>query len=695
MNRIEKLKQIALDFKFLPEEFYYWFYKKYDELKEKSEYPRYSEAFYYAFSLLSPNITEGELIVGEIANNLDEFCRKDWDEKIRHIANGRRVLVGQDSHMAIDYNLVLSCGIKGIIEKIEEYARGSKGEKAEFYACAKTCLLAVVKHSENYAKYAEELAKNESNEKRKSELFEIAQICKKVPLNPAGSFYEAVQSVNFVSYCLSFNPYRYGACELFQLGRPDRYLYSYYKRDIENGSITKEYAQLLLDCLGIQLNMRVYSGLSVGYMVGGRDVDGKIVQNELTDMLMQVVDDVKLVYPAVGLCYTEGMDDKYLAKACEILSRGRSHPAIFNDDIISKGLLGYGVTKEEASNYIHSACVEITPIGASNIWVASPYTNMPQLLLNTMTREYDSFDVHLQTMFDMLDESIKVNFEKENNNRKLRATNTINPLLSCFVNDCLKRGVDIEKGGAKYNWIMPSFVGMANLVDALYVLKKLVYDTKEYTVCKLKEILDSNFENNEEFRLRLLNDFPKYGNNIDEVDCYFGILTNHIIAECKKYTAIHSCANLIPSTFCWIRHERFGSVTGATLDGRSAGFPLGDGAGPCQGREMNGPTASILSSTKWEHYELIGGVAVNMKFSKSTLGTNSVSVMQGLVKAFMLRGGFEMQINVTDKEILEKAMKNPENYRDLLVRIGGYSDYFTRISPQMQAEVLLRTTHNI
>ena len=695
MNRIEKLRQIALDFKFEPEEFHYWFFKKYNESNEQSEYSRYAEAFYYAFSLLSPNITDGELIVGEIVNNLNDSCRKDWDEKIKQIANERRVLVGQDSHMSIDYDLLLSCGIKGIIEKIDKYAIESEGEKAEFYACAKTCLLAIVKHSENYATYVENLAKSESNEVRKSELFEIARLCKTVPLNPAESFYEAVQSVNFVTYCLSFNPYRYGACELFQLGRPDRYLYPYYKKDIESGAITKEQAQLLLDCLGIQMNMRACSGLSVGYMVGGRDTEGKIVQNELTDMLMQVVEDIKLVYPAVGLCYTDGMDERYLAKACEILSHGRSHPAIFNDDIIVKGMLSYGTTQEEAHNYIHSACVEITPIGASNVWVASPYTNMAQLLLDTMTREYDSFDSHLQALFDILDARIKANFENENNNRKRRANETINPLLSCFVNDCLKRGTDIEKGGAKYNWIQPSFVGMANLVDALYVLKKLVYDTKEYTVCRLKELLDSNFENNEEFRLRLLNDFPKYGNDIDEVDSYFGIMTNHIIAECKKYNGLHSCSNVIPSTFCWIRHERFGRETGATLDGRSAGFPLGDGAGPCQGREMNGPTASILSSTKWEQYELIGGVAVNMKFAKSSLGANSLSVMQSLIKAFMIRGGFEIQINVTDREILEKAIKNPEDYRDLLVRIGGYSDYLTRISPQMQAEVLLRTTHNI
>ena len=158
---------------------------------------------------------------------------------------------------------------------------------------------------------------------------------------------------------------------------------------------------------------------------------------------------------------------------------------------------------------------------------------------------------------------------------------------------------------------------------------------------------------------------------------------------------MHSNGRLIPSVFCFIRHETFGRQTGATPDGRRAGFPLGDGSGACQGRELCGPTASILSSTKWEHTDFIGGVAVNMKFSKSALGPSSISVMKSLIKAYMLRGGFEIQINVTDKELLEKARKNPEQYADLVVRIGGYSDYFVKLSPEMQAEIILRTEHSI
>ena len=696
MKRIEKLRQIALCHPYVIDEFFYRFYKRYNENESSSDYLRYADAFSCAFSNLTPNISDGELIVGEIKNGLTASEKQEWENTYKEIAEERGRLAGggQDSHMAVDYELILSCGLSGIIARIERCEKECRPEQADFYSAAKSCLLAVIKHSKSYSALAERLAEKESDSLRKNELLRIAEICKRVPAEPAQSFYEAVQSVHFVTYCLSLNPFRYG-CQQFQLGHPDRYLYPYYKKDIEKGIITKDEAQLLLDCLGVQINMRVPSGLSSGYMVGGKNENGEIVANELTEMLMQVVDDVKLVYPAVGLCYTKDMPDAFLQKACEVLSHGRSHPAIFNDDVITKGLIEYGVPENEAHNYIHSTCVEITPVASSNVWVASPYTNMVQLLLDTMTQEYDSFESHISALLKNLDDRIKNNFLEQNKLRKHRAEHSMNPLLSCFVNDCIVRGLDIEKGGARYHWIMPSFVGMANLVDSIYVLKKIVYENREYTVCELKKILDHNFDGNEALRQRLLNDLPKYGNDIDDVDQYFGMFTSHLVSECKKYIGEFSSGKLIPSVFCWVMHERFGRETGATPDGRLSCFPLGDGSGPCQGREMNGPTASILSSTKWEHYRLIGGVAVNMKFSKSTLGNDSLNIMQALIKAYMLRGGFEIQINVTNKELLEKAIQNPEEYRDLVVRIGGYSDYFTRLSPQMQQEVILRTEHHI
>lgn len=479
------------------------------------------------------------------------------------------------------------------------------------------------------------------------------------------------------------------------MGRPDRYLYPYYSMDIENGSITPDFAQTLFDCIAIQINNRVARGLSSGYMVGGRNANGEVVANDLTMMGLQSIDNVRLVYPAVGLCYTKDMPEKYLIKACEILSHGCSHPAIFNDDIIAEGLKEYGIPEDKVHDYIHSTCVEITPIAASNVWVASPYVNLAQILLSLLDKEYECIGELKNAVKKEIGRHIKNDFEEQNKLRIIRAENSVNPLLSCFVDDCLGAGVDIDKGGARYNWIMPSFVGMANLVDSLYAIKVTVFDNKELSFLELKTVLDNNFVGNEQLRHRLLNKIDKYGNDVDEVDALVKEFVDFIVQECKKYKPVHQNAKLIPSVFCWIMHSEFGKDTGATPDGRCAGFPLGDGSGPCQGRELNGPTASILSSTKWSHKELIGGVAVNMKFSKKYFNDQSVSKIISLIKTFIQRGGFEMQVNVVDKNTLIKAKEKPENYNDLVVRIGGYSDYFVKLTKGMQEEIILRTEHEI
>ena len=706
MNRIEKLRAEALretvsvdesnGYRYTRQDaFYYQFFKRYFANRAEDCFARYADALYGAFSALPPVISDGELIVGRYPL-LSGAEAEEWNTVYSDMAwkEVSKYNCGQNSHMAIDYELVLQAGLNGIIQKIKGYLENCEAEKIAFYQSCKKSLEAVIQYAENYSKQALEMAESERNPERRAELERLSQICKKVPANPAENFYEAVQSVHFITHAISVNPFLMCA-QQFQLGHPDRYLLPYYQKDIKSGAITKTFAQLLLDCLGIQINHRVPSGLSSGYMVGGRDENNEIVENDLTLLCMQVVDDIRLVYPAVGLCYTDGMEGKYLEKACEIISHGCSHPAIFNDDIITKGLESYGVPKEQAHNYIHSTCVEITPVASSNVWVASPYTNMAQILLDNLDREYDSFAELMDAIFCTIDEKIKRNFEEQLSFREIRAQHTINPLLSCFVHDCLARGCDIEQGGARYHWIMPSFVGMANLVDSLYAVKEVVFDKKERTCKELKAICDSNFEGNEVFRQRMLHSVSKYGNDVDDIDKYFGMITEHIISECKKYTGMFSNAQLIPSVFCWVMHDTFGRETGATPDGRLKGFPLGDGSGPCQGREQNGPTASILSSTKWAHHALIGGVAVNMKFSKKSLGALSAETMQHLVRTYLKRGGFEMQINVVDQETLKKAVDCPEAYSDLVVRIGGYSDYFVKLSLQMQQEVILRTEHVI
>lgn len=671
--------------------FHYHFYKYLKEQEARGDFRSlYSEAYAHAMEQMPVRIEEEELIVGKCGIPLSERQQKEWQD-LKPFVESQIELGGQDSHMTVDYELLLEKGLSGILETVEEKLAGGHNP---FYEACKSCLLAVMQFSDRYAAMANELAQKEVNQERKMELEELAGICSRVPRYPAQNFYEAVQSVHFVTFCLSMDPARCYAFQQFQLGRPDRYLLKYYEKDLASGILTPQRAQLLLDCLGIMINHRVPSGLSSGYMVGGRDKSGVVVANELTELCMNVIEDLRLVFPAVGLCYTQDMPEKYLRRACEILAQGCSHPAIFNDDVIAEGLQLYGVPEEDCREYIQSTCVEITPIASSNVWVASPYINLVRPLLEAMDREYTTVDEIVQMVLEKLDWTIRLSFEEQNAVRRERARRNCNPFLSCLMKDCLERGLDSECGGGRYNWIMPSFVGLANLADSLAVLEQLVFTEKKYTIAELKQMLDCNFEGFEEQRCDLLQNVPKYGNDEDCVDKWCSIITGHIVEECRKYTPALDNGRLVPSVFCWEMHARFGEETGATPDGRPAGFPLGDGSGPAQGREKQGPTASVLSSTKWSHREFIGGVAVNMRFSKRILEVDSYAKIMALIRAFMQRGGFEMQINVVDAETLRAARRNPELYQDLIVRVGGYSDYFVRLSDQMQLEVMMRTEHD-
>lgn len=643
----------------------------------------------------TPAIGENELIVGR--PNHDVALTPAQKALVEEAYAWIPQRMGQDSHMAIDYEKLLRLGTDGVRAQILAYkARLNPVDvpddiaKETFYDECLIMLSAVEALAEKYAAHARALAKT-AHAPRAAELERIAENLDRVPKYPAETFYQAVQSVHFITF---------GLQGLYQLGRPDQYLLPYYERDAQSGALTREFAQDLIDCLCLLTNEYTAKGLAVGLMVGGRYPDGTPVVNDLTYMFLQSIFDVRLSYPGVGLCVTKDTPDSLLCLACEALAAGHTHPALFNDEVIVRGLMHYGLPFEEAVEYIHSTCVEITPIKRSSVWVASPYYNLI-VPLNELLGAADEpacaaqdFEALLALYQQKLRARIRENVYDQNRQQMERAAWYTHPLVSCFVDDCLARGRDIDHGGAKYAFIESSFVGMANLVDALYAIDQLVYREKRLTLAQFGQILRENFAGNEPLRQHILNGIPKYGNDEPEIDALFRRMTEWITEEMARYRTWHG-SRFVPSMFCWIMHERLGTATGASADGRLAGFPLGDGSGPAQGREHHGPTASILSSTCWNHEKFIGGIAVNLKFSKKLFTGASLEKLLTLVKTYMRRGGFELQINVVDREKLLAAQKNPDAYRDLVVRIGGYSDYFTNLSPQMQAEVLLRTEHEL
>ena len=703
IDRIEKLRSNAVKPAITYSEFYEYFNLAYvNDYWNRSTAVRVALSLKSAFEHWTVDIEPGELIVGRPGRTPhDPELQAKMDQANAATKYGH-CGIAQDSHMAIDYYRVLEKGTTGIAAMIAEKEAAldpldpESVKKEHFYLSCRIVLEAVEILSDRYADHAAALAERETDEKQAAEYREIAEICRRVPKYPASTFREAVQAVCFISYALSVKPLRPSTLQ-FQLGHPDRYLYPDYKKDRDAGTLTDYEAQTLIDCMAIQINRRVPSGLSSGYMVGGRYADGTVVSNELTKMCMLAVEQNRLVYPSVGLCHCKDTPEEDLMTALRILSKGHSHPAIFNDDVIQAGLQHYGLPPEESCEYIHSTCVEITPASSSNVWVASPYMNLPQRLLDILPDECGSMEELIQRYLAYIREKITENCRNETMNRWERAKYCVDPLVSCFVKDCLEDGVDIEEGGARYNWIMPSFVGVANAADALYTIDQLIFKRHELTFPELKAALADNYQSNPGL-LAKIRALPKYGNDCrddDAPDVFVKRISEYIADTCADFTVPFSNGRLIPSLFCWIMHDQFGRVTGATPDGRLSGFPLGDGSGPAQGREHEGPTASVLSSTCWDHHRFIGGIAVNMKFTKSVFDEGKLNVMASLVKTYLARGGFEMQINVTNKEILEKARKNPEQYEDLVVRIGGYSDYFVRLSPTMQAEVIERTEHTL
>ncbi|MBE6614329.1 MAG: hypothetical protein E7631_03390 [Ruminococcaceae bacterium] len=704
-NRIESLRLDALEPRIDYTPFYYHFQKAYIARRgEVSSYCRFALSLADAFEKWGVAIAPGELIVGRPSEELlTEEERAEWALISRYAMGEQHVPVGQDSHMAFDYDRLLTMGTTGIKAMIDQKIAALPAgdpltvKKADWYRSCRICMDALERFSERYAQKAEELAAAETDPAQKAEYETIAAICRKVPKYPASSFYEAVQSTAFVTFAMSVKPLRPSMLQ-YQLGRPDRYLYPYYKADVEAGVLCDDFAQTLIDCLCIQINRRVPSGLSSGFMVGGRAPDGTPVSNPITRMCMNAIRHNRLVYPSLGLCHCSDTPKGDLDLACAILAEGHSHPAIFNDDVIAAGLRYYGLTPEEACSYIHSTCVEITPCSSSNVWVASPYTNLPGELVAVLNS--DDF-TDMNALYKAYKDHILQKIRNDSNYQILcryeRARYCPDPFLSCLVKDCLETGTDIEEGGARYNWIMPSFVGLANAADGLAAIRKLVFEEGFVTLDEYKAALQDNFSSHPALYARI-RELPGYGNNgIAEgnPEWYVNNLSSWIADACENFTVPFSSGRLIPSLFCWVMHDRFGQVTGATPDGRLAGFPLGDGSGPAQGREMEGPTTSLLSSTCWDHTRFIGGIAVNMKFSASLLGEHSTDMLSTLIGTYLDRGGFEIQINVTDNRILEDARLHPENYRDLVVRIGGYSDYFTRLSPTMQEEVIRRTTHTL
>ena len=647
-----------------------------------------------------PVIYDDELLLGHLyLPDFTEEEQKEYDQLCESFSMSAHTLAMRSprkDHICLDFEKLLRVGVNGlrseIMERLEalpicvagEYPALEAIKSWEFYQC---CLIELDAVSDLAARYAEEALRlaEEKPEPRKSELIRLGNMLKKVPNHPAESFYEAVQSVQFFLSTL------FG---LYPLGRPDRYLYPYYQRDIESGTLTKEFAQELIDNLCLYVSDRVFSRSACGFIVGGRDENGRTIENDLTYMFLTALDHLKLPDPNGALAVNGDTSDEILSYCAEILSHGTTHPAFYNDDAIVESLVKhYGVTPADAVNYIHATCAEISIAGKSKAHSTPIIIDLPKVLLKlTEAGEFAGFD-------DLFDKYVRLLSTTTQNQAKGYAIRLLEGArigneamrICALIDDCLARGKGIYEGGERYMFEQPIFVGFSTVVDSLLAISRLVYEEKTLSFEAFARIVSENYENNEPLRQYIINKLPHYGNDDSTADRLAKRL-----AEALQEILSHDMAlwdRMMPGTFSYNNHARLGAEAGATFDGRLAGTAYSDGCGPVQGRDVNGPTAMILSMTSWDQSALLGGMVVNIKFGKENLTERKREDFLSLVRAFVDRGGIELQVNVVDRATLEDAKRNPEAHKDLIVRIGGYSDYFTRLSPVLQQEIIDRTEY--
>lgn len=592
--------------------------------------------------------------------------------------------VGRLDHMSPNYDKLLRVGIKGLLEEIHfrrnqltDEVMADYVEKCEYYDMCELELNALLRLAERYAQKARAMGMEEA-----------AQRLERVPQGPAQSFHDALQSVHFFSFNLR---------GLYPFGRPDQSLIRFYREDIAAGRLTEERALELIDQFNLLYTLYTRPKASISYMIGGKSEDGQLVENELTWLLLQSIRHTAMPYPSVGLAVNKGTSDAILAYAMRNLAQGLTHPALFNDEEITQALIRSGKPASHARNYVHSSCVEITPCGRSGVWVTSPYYNCPQILLSVLKNgfEGDSVEALLTAFQKELEKRVKEGQHFQNLWQLERRRNGGESILvSCLMDDCLKRGKSIDEGGAIYNEVMPDFVGVSNVIDSIAAINQLVFREKRLSIKSYINMIENNYQNNEAIRKTIINRCPHFGNNEPETNSLAVRLYGMIEDACRGLVTFRS-SRVFPGAFSFYMHEEFGKETLATPDGRFSSEALNAGADPVSGRDTHGVTSTILSMTQWDAHAFLGGVANNLNLNFSDLSDEKIENACALVRVYMERGGVELQVSCVTCETLEDAMIHPERHGDLMVRIGGYSDFYTLQSKELQKEILERTRHGV
>lgn len=645
-------------------------------------------------------------------------------------------LTSGDAHIAVAYEDVLRKGLKSYeartlaCMKQLDLSDYKNLKKYYFYQSILIVIKAVRNFAGRYASLAEEQAK-QADSQRASELLEMARILRKVPYEPAETFWEAVQSLWIVHLALQIESNGHS----LSYGRIDQYLYPYYEKDLAEGRITEDAACELLTNLWLKTftinkirpwshtQFSAGSPLYQNATIGGQTPDKKDAVNPLSYLILRSVAQTRLPQPNLTVRYHAGLSEDFMNEAIEVVKLGFGMPAFNNDEIIIPSFLALGVKEEDAYNYSAIGCVETAVPGK---WgyrcTGMSFLNFPKSLLIAMNdgidpksgkklvegvghfRDMKSFD-ELNHAWDVIIRDFTRHSAIIENVCDMVLEETVPDILcSALCEDCIGRGLTLKEGGAVYDFISGLQVGIANLADSLAAIKKLVFEEQRLSPAQLWEALQSDFagEEGERIRQMLLNDAPKYGNDDDYVDRLLVDAYNVYIDEVKKYPNTRFGRGPIGG----IRYAGTSSISAnvgqgrgtlATPDGRHAGEPLAEGCSPSHAMDRKGPTAVFKSVSKLPTKEITGGVLLNQKVTPALLAKeeNKQKLIQLLRTFFNVLHGYHVQYNVVSRETLLDAQKHPEKHRDLIVRVAGYSAFFNVLSRQTQDDIIARTEQTL
>lgn len=647
---------------------------------------------------------------------IDAYEAGIFTEFMEQRAPGHTVLDGKIYHKGMaDFIAEIDAALAALdfLNDPQAYAR------QEELKAMRICAQALVHFAQRHAALAREMAQEERDAQRKAELLRIATVCDWVPEHAPRDLWEALQSYWFVHLGVTTE---LNTWDSFCPGHLDHHLEPFYLQGLRDGSLSEEIARELLQCFWIKFNNQpappkvgvtaAESGTYTDFAqinLGGIRPDGSDAVNPVTFLLLDVVEELRLLQPSASVQVSRKNPDRLIQRAGKIIRTGYGQPSLFNADLIVQELVRQGKTVEDARLGGSSGCVEVGVFGHEN-YNLTGYFNLPKVLEITLhngldprtgkqigpqtgeagsfTDFEDLFAAFERQMRHFIDVKIRGNHVIE----RLYAAYMPAPFLSLLIDDCIARGKDYHDGGARYNTSYIQGVGVGTMADCLSALRFHVFDRQELKLTDLVAALDDDFAGSERLRQSLLNRTPRYGNDDDYADsmmrlvfeAYFSAIDGRPNTRGGSYHI-----NLLPTT-C---HVYFGSVTGATPDGRRAWTPVSEGVSPVQGADRCGPTAVIKSLSKMDHART-GGTLLNQKLTPQLLKDDQgIDHLVQLVRSYFKLDGHHIQFNVVDAATLRKARRHPEQYRDLIVRVAGYSDYFVDLSEALQDEIIARTEH--